>query len=159
MIKRALATDRSQPESAWREQFVRYARSKQTVEAFCLSEAVSVASFYGWRTRLRNGRGNVLPAPRTASRQSLDLHGYRTLVTQARLGLRSRVGSACLPKRTPHCCLLAVLKPSARSNTVISGLEPSLRSICRYSTSLAFVPTPQMRCRQRTCKARYRACG
>ena len=65
MVKRALATDRSQPESAWRERFVRYARSKQTVEAFCLSEAVSVASFYGWRTRLRNGRGNVLPAPRT----------------------------------------------------------------------------------------------
>ena len=65
MVKRALATDRSQPESAWRERFVRYASSKQTVEAFCLSEAVSVASFYGWRTRLRNGRGNVLPAPRT----------------------------------------------------------------------------------------------
>ena len=65
MGKRVLATDRSQPESAWRERFVRYAASKQTVEAFCLSEAVSVASFYGWRTRLRNGRGNVLPAPRT----------------------------------------------------------------------------------------------
>lgn len=65
MVKRALATDRSQPESSWRERFVRYARSKQTVEAFCLSEAVSVASFYGWRTRLRNGRVNVLPAPRT----------------------------------------------------------------------------------------------
>jgi len=96
---------------------------------------------------------------RACARQNRDLHGYRTLVTQARLGLRSRVGSACLPKRTPHCCLLAVLKPSARSNTVISGLEPSLRSICRYSTSLAFVPTPQMRCRQRPCKARYRACG
>ena len=62
MVKRALATDRSQPESAWRERFVRYARSKQTVEAFCVGEAVSVASFYGWRTRLRNGRGNV---PRT----------------------------------------------------------------------------------------------
>ena len=63
MVKRAWATDRSQPESAWRERFVRYASSKQTVEAFCRSEAVSVASFHGWRTRLRNGRGNVLPAP------------------------------------------------------------------------------------------------
>ena len=65
MVKRALVIGRSEPESAWRERFARYARSKQTVEAFCLSEAVSVASFYGWRTRLRNGRGNLLPAPRT----------------------------------------------------------------------------------------------
>ena len=82
MIKRALATDRSQPESAWRERFVRYARSKQTVEAFCLGEAVSVASFYGWRTRLRNGRGNVLPAPRTvplpAASPFIDLGSVRT---------------------------------------------------------------------------------
>ena len=82
MVKRVLATDRSQPESAWRERFVRYARSKQTVEAFCLSEAVSVASFYGWRTRLRNGRGNVLPAPRTvplpAASPFIDLGSVRT---------------------------------------------------------------------------------
>ena len=65
MVKRALVIGRSERESAWRERFARYARSKQTVEAFCLSEAVSVASFYGWRTRLRDGRVNVLTAPRT----------------------------------------------------------------------------------------------
>ena len=65
MVKRALVIGRSQRESAWRERFARFARSKQTVEAFCLSEAVSVASFYGWRTRLRDSRVNVLPAPRT----------------------------------------------------------------------------------------------
>ena len=40
MVKRALATYSSQPESALRERFVRYSRSKQTVEAFCLREAV-----------------------------------------------------------------------------------------------------------------------
>ncbi len=87
MVKRALATDRSQPESAWRERFVRYARSKQTVEAFCLGEAVSVASFYGWRTRLRNGRGNVLPAPRTvplpAPSPFLDLGSVNRLCASA----------------------------------------------------------------------------
>ena len=65
MVKRAWATDRSQPASAWRERFVRYASSKQTVEAFCLGDVVSVASFYGWRTRLRDGRVNGLTAPRT----------------------------------------------------------------------------------------------
>ena len=73
MVKRALVIGGSQPESAWRERFVRYARSKQTVEAFCLSEAVSVASFYGWRTRLRSVHGNVLSPPRTMPAPFIEL--------------------------------------------------------------------------------------
>ena len=64
MGKRASVSLGAQRETAWRNRFVRFAASRLTVEAFCQSEAVSVASFYGWRTRLRNSRGNVLTAPR-----------------------------------------------------------------------------------------------
>lgn len=73
MFKRALATSTAQRETAWRDRLARYARSKQTVEAFCRGEAVSVASFYGWRTRLRGGRGDVLQAPRTVPAPFIDL--------------------------------------------------------------------------------------
>ena len=64
MSKRASGSVGAQREVAWRNRLARFAASKLTVEAFCLSEAVSVASFYGWRTRLRNSQGNALTAPR-----------------------------------------------------------------------------------------------
>ena len=62
MVKRASASSLAERKSAWRERFARYAGSQQTVAAFCLGEAVSVASFYVWRTRLGNARTNVLQA-------------------------------------------------------------------------------------------------
>ena len=64
MSKRASGALVSQRETAWRNRLARYAGSKLTVEAFCQREAVSVASFYLWRTRLRNSQGNALTAPR-----------------------------------------------------------------------------------------------
>ncbi len=64
MSKRASGSVGAQREVAWRNRLARFAASKLTVEAFCQSEAVSVASFYGWRTRLRNSQGNALAAPR-----------------------------------------------------------------------------------------------
>jgi len=72
---------------------------------------------------------------------------------------KSRVGTACSPLAHTALSPAGTLKPSARSNAVISGLQPSGRSICRLSTSLAFVPTHQAHCCQHACKARYRACG
>ena len=65
MSKRALGAVGAQRETAWRNRLARFAAAKLTVEAFCLGEAVSVASFYLWRTRLRNSQGNALTAPRT----------------------------------------------------------------------------------------------
>ena len=73
MSKRASASIVTQRETAWRNRFARFAASKQSVEAFCRSEAVSVASFYGWRTRLRGGQGTVRQAPRTMPAPFIDL--------------------------------------------------------------------------------------
>ena len=64
MSKGASGLVGAQRETAWRNRLARFAVAKQTVEAFCRSEAVSVASFYGWRTRLRNSQGKALTAPR-----------------------------------------------------------------------------------------------
>ena len=64
MNKRASGSVGAQRETTWRNRLARYAGSKLTVEAFCQSEAVSVASFYLWRTRLRNSQGKSLTAPR-----------------------------------------------------------------------------------------------
>ena len=64
MSKRTSGSVDAQRETTWRNRLARYAASKLTVEAFCVSEAVSVASFYLWRTRLRSSQGNGLTAPR-----------------------------------------------------------------------------------------------
>ena len=66
MSKRASGLVGAQRETAWRDRLARFAASKLTVQAFCLNEAVSVASFYLWRTRLRNSQGKSLTAPRAA---------------------------------------------------------------------------------------------
>ena len=73
MSKRVLATDKSQRESAWRDRLARHKRSEQTVDAFCRGEAVSVAAFYAWRTRLRADEVQVTPARRTAPAPFIDL--------------------------------------------------------------------------------------
>ena len=52
MGKRASVVVKAQRASAWRKRIARYAASKQSVEAFCRSEAVSTGSFYRWRARL-----------------------------------------------------------------------------------------------------------
>ena len=67
MCKRASASLGTQREMAWQNRLARFAARKLTFEAFCLGEAVSVASLYGWRTRLRNSRGNALTVLRTMS--------------------------------------------------------------------------------------------
>ena len=64
MNKRTLGSAGAQRETAWRNRLARFAAAKLTVEAFCLGEAVSVASFYLWRTRLRNSQGNGLTVHR-----------------------------------------------------------------------------------------------
>ncbi len=66
MSKRASESVGAQRETVWRNRLARFAAAKLTVEAFCQSEAVSVASFYLWRTRLRNSQGNAVTAPRAA---------------------------------------------------------------------------------------------
>lgn len=53
MGKQSSVTRKAQQEAAWRNRLARYARSGQTVQAFCRSEAVPVGTFYGWQARLR----------------------------------------------------------------------------------------------------------
>jgi hypothetical protein len=44
-------TDRKAQE--WRQRFVRFEKSRQSISAFCREEGVSAPSFYLWRKRLR----------------------------------------------------------------------------------------------------------
>ena len=53
MGKQSSVTRKAQREAAWRNRLTRYARSGQTVQAFCRGEAVPVGTFYGWQARLR----------------------------------------------------------------------------------------------------------
>lgn len=69
MSKQASATARAQQESAWRDRLARHAKSGQTVEAFCRSEAVSAWSFYRWRKLLgAAGRRAASPATKSPAR-------------------------------------------------------------------------------------------
>ena len=52
MGKRGSAVVKAQRASAWRNRIARYSASRQSVKAYCRSEAVSTASFYRWRARL-----------------------------------------------------------------------------------------------------------
>lgn len=67
MNKQAPKTSKAERESAWRDRLTRYASSGQGVEAFCKSESVSTASFYGWRSKLRvmdaRSAGGSAPSP------------------------------------------------------------------------------------------------
>lgn len=67
MNKQASTASRAQRESAWRDRLARFASSGKTAEAFCRDEAVSTASFYGWRARLRARGGDPVPAPSVAA--------------------------------------------------------------------------------------------
>ena len=53
MHQRTSTAGKAARESAWRERLARHASSGQSIDAFCQSESVSSASFYGWRSRLR----------------------------------------------------------------------------------------------------------
>lgn len=48
---------------AWRAILERFARSSLTVQAFCQREAISVASFYLWRSKLGGTQALLQPAP------------------------------------------------------------------------------------------------
>jgi transposase-like protein len=62
MNKPASTSIIAQRESAWRDRLSRHACSDKTVAAFCRDEAVSTATFYGWRARLRARDGASRPA-------------------------------------------------------------------------------------------------
>ena len=53
MIQHTLKACKAERESAWRDRLARHASSGQSIDAFCQSESISSASFYGWRSRLR----------------------------------------------------------------------------------------------------------
>jgi hypothetical protein len=69
MNKPASTSINAQRESAWRDRLSRHAGSDKTVAAFCRDEAVSTATFYGWRARLRVRDD----APRPATAPFIDL--------------------------------------------------------------------------------------
>jgi transposase-like protein len=57
-------TDRKAQE--WRQRFLRFEKSRQSISAFCREEGVSAPSFYVWRKRLRaaaTARAGTTPAP------------------------------------------------------------------------------------------------
>ena len=50
--RQAPKASQAERESAWRDRLRRHASSDRSVVAFCQSESVSTASFYGWRSKL-----------------------------------------------------------------------------------------------------------
>jgi hypothetical protein len=63
MSQQASAATRVDRELTWRHRLARFASSGQSVKAFCRNEAVSVATFYGWRARLRARDGDSTLKP------------------------------------------------------------------------------------------------
>jgi transposase-like protein len=49
--------------SAWRQRLARFAKSDQTVKAFCEQESVSTFSFYHWRRRLQQSAAESMSSP------------------------------------------------------------------------------------------------
>jgi hypothetical protein len=68
---------------AWRAILERFSRSDLTVQAFCQQEAVSVASFYLWRSKLAGYQGRSQPARAVVARQAkADFLDLGTLTTR-----------------------------------------------------------------------------
>jgi hypothetical protein len=52
----------------WRQRFVRFEKSRQSINAFCQQEGISPQSFYLWRKRLARSPGaGQTPVPAAAS--------------------------------------------------------------------------------------------
>ncbi|WP_420799643.1 IS66 family insertion sequence element accessory protein TnpA [Noviherbaspirillum saxi] len=69
----------------------RFASSGKTAEAFCRDGAVSTATFYGWRARLRVRDGEPEPAP-SAATPFIDLGKMAGVVSRA----VTKGGRSCL---------------------------------------------------------------
>ena len=54
---------------AWRGILERFSRSELTVEGFCQQEAVSVASFYLWRSKLTGSQRRAQPGRAVVAKQ------------------------------------------------------------------------------------------
>lgn len=73
MGKQASVVVNTKRESVWRDRIARHSVSKQSVEAFCRSEGVSTAGFYGWRARLRALDVDAALSQRKSSPSFIDL--------------------------------------------------------------------------------------
>jgi hypothetical protein len=79
MGKQASAVVNARRESRWRDRIARCSASKQSIEAFCRSEAVSTAAFYGWRARLRSLDVDAALSQRAAPSPFIDLGSVNVL--------------------------------------------------------------------------------
>jgi transposase-like protein len=81
-------------ESTWREIVERQEQSGLTISAFCEREGIKLASLYGWRSRLREGRENgpgSRPAPKKAKNSRLSPSGFIDLGSLRSSGSRFEV--------------------------------------------------------------------
>ncbi|HEY4214089.1 MAG TPA: transposase [Steroidobacteraceae bacterium] len=88
-------------EIEWREIVERQERSGLTVRQFCEGEGLNASSLYGWRSRLREGRGDSVPAeplPKKKRRaeRSEGFIDLGPLGTGARLEVRLDLGGGVL---------------------------------------------------------------
>ena len=82
---------------AWRAILERFPRSDLTVQAFCQQEAVSVSSFYLWRSKLAGSEGRSQPARAVVAQQpKADFLDLGTLTTRAH--------EARAPAQIASCC-------------------------------------------------------
>ena len=87
-------------ESEWREIAERQERSGLTTREFCEREGLNVSSLYGWRSRLRVGSEESLPAePLPKKRRAARSEGFidlGTLGTGSRFEVRLDLGGGVL---------------------------------------------------------------
>ena len=77
----------------WRNRLERFAKSGQTVSAFCRAEGVSTPSFYRWRGELGLPRSNRRPAKPGRQRKSSAFMRLRVSPTEATSGVSIRLPS------------------------------------------------------------------
>lgn len=101
------ASTRAEVESAWRQRLSRFARSGQTVKAFCHGESVSTCSFYQWRQRLQRP---TLPGVGAESAAFVDLGAIGTSGTRIEPGAAAGAANLTMRLELPGGIVLTIAR-------------------------------------------------
>jgi hypothetical protein len=101
----------------WRQRLVRFARSGQTVAAFCAAEGVAAPTFYQWKRALASGTerpkgrqaGTSLPGDRAEAFLPLRIEGTARVEIELPNGARVRVPAG------DHALLEAAIAAAGRA--------------------------------------------
>lgn len=114
--------------SEWVKRMERYAKSDQTVSAFCRSESVSPPSFYQWRRKLRAndlGRGGSASKPgRRSGDSSAFHHPIRLSVSNVMGGASVRLPNGIVIELGSNPALVETIVVQLLGQVVARGVKP-----------------------------------